>query len=138
MAEEGPGTIREVFISRSSIVVTVSRQHWEKYSTAYMVMELTILDYYELNPFLTDREVIRALKSVRRMYRGEDTRRDYTPLPWALSQVLGVVAMWKSYSAVILVNCIDHLIQSVENHTGGRKSRGYLDFLSAFMEPLWS
>ncbi len=116
----------------------MSRRHWEKYSTAYVVMETTILDYYELNPFLTDQEVIRALKSVRKMYRREDTRRDYTPLPWTLWHVLGVVAMWKKYSDTVIVNCIDRLIQSVENHSLSKKSQDYLDFISVFLGPLES
>lgn len=113
----------------------MSRHHWEKYSIAYLVMETTILDYYELNPFLTDQEVIRALKSVRKMYRREDTRRDYTQLPWTLWHVLGVVAMWKKYTDTIMVNCIDRLIQSVENHSWGKKSQDYLDFISVFLGP---
>lgn len=111
----------------------MSRHHWEKYSIAYLAMESTILDYYDLNPFLTDQEVVRALKSVRRMYRGEDTHRDYTVLAWTLCHVLRIVILWKKYSDTIIVNCIDRLIQSVENHSWGKKSQNYLDFITFWL-----
>jgi hypothetical protein len=98
-------------------------------------MESTIMDLYELDSSMTDGDVIKSLKSLRRMILGEDTVKDYTILPWTLSNVVRVAAAEKKWSDKVLVNCVDRLIESVENHSFGKKSQDYLEFLSAWLGP---
>ena len=90
------------------------------------------MDDYDLNPAMTDRDV---LKGLRRISKGVDRRRDYANLSWALSHVLGIVVVWKWFQTRVLVNCIDSLIQSVENRAMGKRSQEYLDFVSIFLGP---
>lgn len=113
----------------------MNRSHWGKYALVYWTMESTILDLYELDPSMTDGDVIESLKSLRRMILGEDTAKDYTLLPWALSHVVSVAAAEKKWSYKVLVNCVDRLFESVENHSFGKKFQDYLESLSAWLFP---
>ncbi|MEW5748053.1 MAG: hypothetical protein AB1793_04610 [Candidatus Thermoplasmatota archaeon] len=96
-------------------------------------MESTILELYELDPSMTDSDVLKALKSLRRILVGEDTVKDYTILPWTLFNVVRVVAAEKKWSDRAMVNCVDRLMESVENHSFGKNSQDYLEFLSAWL-----
>ncbi len=123
-AQEGAaGSTSEGFFNESSHASVVSSSHWEKHALVYWAMESTILDLYELNPYLTDQEVVKALKSLRRMFLGEDTVRNCTLLPWTLSNVVRIAAVEKKCSDRVVANCIDRLIQSVENHSWGRNPK---------------
>jgi hypothetical protein len=66
--------------------------------------------------FLTDQEIVKTLESVCRMFRGDDTYRDYAVLVWTLCYVLRTVVLWKKDSDTMIANCVDRLIHSVENH----------------------
>jgi len=57
----------------------VSGNHWRKYPLVYWAMETKILDMYDLNPFLTDQEVIAVLKDARKIILRK-TRGRITPL----------------------------------------------------------